>query len=82
MLAAEGPTSTWLASSVYAFYRTHVSLLLAQAGCGDRAPYLADVLMAPLAAPTFVYHRKLRGLSLEEQIEAYEDLVDATRLPR
>ncbi len=44
-------------------YRTHVALLLEQAGCGARAPYLADVLMAPLAAPTFMYHREVRGLS-------------------
>src|SRR3954451_20672941 len=75
MLAAEGPTGTWLASGVYALYRTHVSLLLEQAGCGERAAYLADVLMAPLAAPTFMYHRTIRGLSLEEQIDAFEDLV-------
>ena len=76
MLAAEGPTTTWLASSVYSLYRTHVSILLEQAGCAERAPYLADVVMAPLAAPTFAYHRKLRGLSLDEQIEAFEDLVN------
>jgi AcrR family transcriptional regulator len=76
MLSAEGPTGTWLVSGVYAMYRTHVALLLEQADCGERAPYLADVVMAPLAAPTFVYHRRVRGLSLEEQIEAFEDLVN------
>src|SRR4051812_7081 len=76
MLAAQGPTGTWLVSGPYALYRTHVELLLEQAGCGERAPYLADVLMAPLAAPTFVYHRRVRGLSLQEQIEAFEDLVN------
>ena len=31
--------------------------------------------MAPLAAPTFMYHRRVRGLSLQEQIGAFEDLV-------
>jgi AcrR family transcriptional regulator len=76
MLAAEGPTGTWLASGVYALYRTHAALLLEQAGCGERSAYLADVLMAPLAAPTFAYQRRVRGLSLEEQIEAYTDLVN------
>ena len=76
LLAAEGPTGTWLVSGVYAMYRTHVALLLEQAGCGANAAYLADVVMAPLAAPTFMYHRKARGLSLQEQIEAFEDLVN------
>src|SRR3954447_14392716 len=75
LLAAEGPTGTWLASGVYALYRTHLALLLAEAGCGARSQYLADVLMAPLAAPAFMYQRRVRGLSLEEQIEAYEDLL-------
>jgi len=74
LLAAEGPN--WLSSDVYALYRTHVALLLEQAGCADSAPYLADVLMAPLAAPTFGYQRKVRGLSLPEQVEAFEDLVN------
>jgi AcrR family transcriptional regulator len=76
MLAAEGPAGIWLVSSVYAMYRTHAALLLEQAGCGAHAPYLADIVMAPLAAPAFTYHRKVRGLSLEEQIEAFEDLVN------
>jgi len=76
MLAAEGTAGTWLSSGVYALYRTHVSLLLEQAGCGVSAPYLADVVMAPLAAPTFGYQRKVRGLSLDEQIQAFEDLVN------
>ena len=76
MLAAEGPTGTWLVSGVYALYRTHVALLLEQAGCGASATYLADVVMAPLAAPTFVYHRRVRDLTLEQQIEAFEDLVN------
>jgi AcrR family transcriptional regulator len=76
MLAAEGDAETWLVSRVYATYRTHVSLLLEQAGGGERSAYLADVVMAPLAAPTFIYHRTVRELSLEEQVEAFEDLVN------
>jgi AcrR family transcriptional regulator len=76
MLAAEGPVGTWLVSHVYAMYRTHVALLLEQSGCGEHAAYLADIVMAPLGAPAFMYHRTVRGLSLEEQIEAFEDLVN------
>ena len=72
MASAEGPS--WLVSDVYALYRTHVVLLLEES-CGEAAPYLADVLMAPLAAPTFLYHRRVRRMSVEELTAAYEDLV-------
>ena len=63
------------ASAPYAFYRTHVTLLLREAGCADRADYLADVLLAPLSSATFKYQRELRGLSVAELADAYADLV-------
>jgi AcrR family transcriptional regulator len=75
-LLASAQGGDWQTTDVYALYRTHLALLLDQAGCGTSAPYLADVLMAPLAAPTFLYQRRARGLSLAEQIQAYEDLVN------
>jgi AcrR family transcriptional regulator len=62
------------ASAPYAFYRTHVTLLLREAGCGS-AEYLADVLLAPLSSATFKYHREQRGLSVAELVDAYADLV-------
>ena len=52
-----------------------LSLLLREGGCGDSADYLSDVLMAPLAAPVFKYHRQVRGLALAELVEEYEGLV-------
>jgi AcrR family transcriptional regulator len=73
LLAAEGSETARLASNVYAMYRTHVGVLLEQAGCGERPRYLADVLMAPLGAPTFLHHRQ--GSSVKELQAAYEDLV-------
>jgi AcrR family transcriptional regulator len=73
--SAEGSHEAYLAGAPYAFYRTHVTLLLREAGCGDRADYLADVLLSPLASPTFKYHRELRGLSVDELATAYADLV-------
>jgi AcrR family transcriptional regulator len=76
ILAAEfGSPGFRLGSAPYAFYRTHITLLLREAGCGDHAEYLADVLLSPLAASTFKYHRELRRLTLEESVEAYGDLV-------
>ena len=47
----------------------------ARVAAGSSADYLADVLMAPLAAPVFKYHRQVRGLALAELIEEYEGLV-------
>jgi AcrR family transcriptional regulator len=77
LLAAEYGSAPVIrqASAPYAFYRTHLTLLLREAGCGDRAEYLADVLLAPLSSASFKYHRDLRGLSLAELSDAYGDLV-------
>jgi AcrR family transcriptional regulator len=76
LLAAEyGASLPRQAGAPYAFYRTHVTLLLRDAGCGDRADYLADVLLSPLSSATFKYHRELRGLSVDELAGAYADLV-------
>ncbi|HEY7075570.1 MAG TPA: helix-turn-helix domain-containing protein [Solirubrobacteraceae bacterium] len=76
ILAAEfGPAGFRLAHPVYAFYRTHVTVLLREAGCGDRAEYLADVLLAPLAASMFRYQRGVRGLELGRLADEYRDLV-------
>jgi AcrR family transcriptional regulator len=77
LLAAETGAAPTVrqASAPYAFYRTHVTLLLREAGCGDRADYLADVLLAPLSSATFKYQRELRGLSVAELADAYADLV-------
>ena len=51
--SAEGSLQNHLGSSPYAFYRTHIALLLREAGLGDRADFLADVVLAPLAATMF-----------------------------
>jgi AcrR family transcriptional regulator len=75
ILAAEfGSPGLRLVSPVYSGYRTHVTLLLQQAGVDGRADYLADVLLAPLSASTFRYHRDVRGLSMDELEAAYRDL--------
>jgi AcrR family transcriptional regulator len=75
ILAAEfGSPGLRLVSPVYAVYRTHVTLLLQQGGVGASADYLADVLLAPLSASTFRYHRDVRGLSMEQLEDGYQDL--------
>ena len=75
ILAAEfGSPGLRLVVPPYALYRTHVTLLLQQAGVGEDADYLADVLLAPLSAATFRYQRDVRGLSVEELGRRYEGL--------
>jgi AcrR family transcriptional regulator len=71
---AEGSREAHLASSPYAFYRTHVAMLLREAGLGDRADYLADVVLMPLSATAFTYHRGARRLSCDELADAHADL--------
>jgi AcrR family transcriptional regulator len=63
---------------VYAFYRTHVSLLLRQA-CGETPhhEYLVDSLLGPLSAEPFLYQRELRGMTVEEICGGWHTLCDA-----
>jgi AcrR family transcriptional regulator len=76
LVAAEfGSPGFRLVSPVYAFYRTHVALLLREAGLAQRAEYLSDVLLAPLAGSTFRYQRQVRGLGLGRLADDYRDLV-------
>jgi AcrR family transcriptional regulator len=76
LLAAEyGAPGFRFLGPPYAMYRAHVAILLRQAACEQRAEFLADVLLAPLAASAFRYHRTVRGFSLRELDDAYRDLV-------
>jgi AcrR family transcriptional regulator len=74
LMAAEGSYEAYLHSSPYAFYRTHVGMLLREGGLGDRADYLADVVLAPLSATAFTYLRDARQLSCSELTNAHADL--------
>ena len=58
----------------YVFYRMHVTLLLREGGLGDRADFLADVVLFPLAARAHEYFRGVRNLSPTELADAYADL--------
>jgi AcrR family transcriptional regulator len=63
---------------VYAFYQTHVSLLLRQAlGETPHHEYLVDALLGPLSAEAYLYQRNLRGMSLEEICAGWDVLCDA-----
>ena len=74
LMAAEGSYEAYLRSRPYAFYRTHIRMLLQEGGLGARADYLADVVLAPLSATAFSYHRGARQLSCGELTDAHADL--------
>jgi AcrR family transcriptional regulator len=76
--AAEGVPAGRVTHPVYAFYRIHVVMLLRQIlGEGTRTEYLADALLAPLAADPFLYQREILGMSLDEMIDGWQTLADA-----
>jgi AcrR family transcriptional regulator len=65
------------AHPVYAFYQTHVSLLLREAcGADEVNPYMVDALLAPLAAEPFLYQRDVRGMTVDEIVDGWHALCD------
>ena len=60
----------------YGVHRLHVSLLIAEADPEADAEYLADVLLAPLTAESFVHWRRIRGMPRERMQAGYDRLVD------
>jgi AcrR family transcriptional regulator len=76
LLAAElGGRWTRGEAGVYALYRTHLGMLVREASPELDDEYLAEALLAPLTAETFLYLRKGRELSLERIEAGYEQLV-------
>jgi len=60
---------------LYVFYRTHVLSLVREASPECDADYMADALLAPLAAGFHLYVTRVRELPLERVADGYEDLV-------
>jgi AcrR family transcriptional regulator len=78
ILAAEGglPEARF-GRGPFQFYLAHVLLLVREAVPPTvDAQYLADALLAPLAASFFVYQRRVRERSLVELADAYRSLVE------
>jgi AcrR family transcriptional regulator len=77
MLLAAGLGIRWerAEAGVYALYRTHLAMLVREAAPELDDEYLAEALLAPLSAETFLYLRKGRDLPLERIEAGYEQLV-------
>ncbi len=73
LLAAEGGPGVRLRSPVYGAYRTHLALLIRAGAPRADANYLADVLLASLAADMFVHQRRM-GSSLGDLKAGWSDL--------
>ena len=76
LLAAEtGGRFVRFNAGVYSLYRAHVAMLLREADPECDTDYLAEALLAPLAADIFLYMRRVRNMPLERIAEGYEQLV-------
>lgn len=76
--AAEGEKAGRFNHPVYAFHRTHVTLLLNELlDESPRTDYLVDSLLAPLSAEAFLYQHEVRGMSVEQMAEGWCALATA-----
>ena len=60
---------------VYIAYRAHVKVLLTELVGVERAPYLADVLLAALDPDLVLYQRTVHGLSTDELRDEWAQLI-------
>jgi AcrR family transcriptional regulator len=62
-------------AGVYALYRTHLAMLVREADPELDDEYVAETLLAPFTAETFLYLRRGREVPLERLAAGYEQLV-------
>src|SRR3982751_4812961 len=77
MLLAAELGARWVRgeAGVYALYRTHLAMLVREAAPELDDEFIAEALLAPFSAETFLYLRKGRELPLERLEEGYDQLV-------
>jgi AcrR family transcriptional regulator len=77
MLLAAELGARWVRgeAGVYALYRTHLAMLVREADPELDDEYVAEALLAPFMAETFLYLRKGREVALERLEAGYEQLV-------
>jgi AcrR family transcriptional regulator len=77
MLLAAELGARWVRgeAGVYALYRTHLAMLVREADPELDDEYVAEALLAPFMAETFLYLRKGREVALERLEAGYGQLV-------
>jgi AcrR family transcriptional regulator len=74
-LAAAEAAGARYRSAPFAFYRTHVSVLVREAAPDADSEYLTDVLLAALGAEHLDYLRRVREMDDERMAAGWADLV-------
>ena len=76
LLASELGAGQRYRKGPFVLYRAHLTMLVREAAPELDAGYLADVLLAPLAADFFAYQRRVRARSPAELADAYRCLAE------
>lgn len=76
LLAAETATPLARFGGAYEGYHAHLSMLIGAARPGADAQVLADLLLAPLAAPLLAYRLRSCGLTVERVKAGLDALLD------
>lgn len=74
-VAESDPPAARFASGAYGLHRAHLAALIVHARPQADAEYLADALLAPLAAVTFLHHHRDRGMSFDRIKAGLDDLL-------
>ncbi|WP_242889803.1 TetR/AcrR family transcriptional regulator [Actinomadura litoris] len=75
LMAESGPADARFRDGSYELYNRHLAMLVAAVRPGADAVYLADALLAPLAAHLYVYQRRTRGMPVERIKAGLDDLL-------
>ncbi|WP_243712772.1 TetR/AcrR family transcriptional regulator [Actinomadura sp. 6K520] len=76
LMAESDPPEARFRDGSYRLYRRHVAMLLGQIRPDADTAYLADALLAPLAANLFLHQRRTRGMGLDRVKAGLETLAE------
>ncbi|MBT2212444.1 TetR/AcrR family transcriptional regulator [Actinomadura sp. NEAU-AAG7] len=75
LMAESGPPDARFRDGSYELYNRHLAMLIRAVRPGADALYLADALLAPLAAHLYVHQRRTRGMPVERIKAGLDDLL-------
>ncbi|GAA2166379.1 TetR/AcrR family transcriptional regulator [Actinomadura napierensis] len=81
LMAESDPPDARFRDGSYGLYHRHLTMLLHEIRADADAAYLADALLAPLAANLFLHQRRMRGMPLD-RIKAGLDTLAASLTTR
>ncbi|GAA4291501.1 hypothetical protein GCM10023178_77690 [Actinomadura luteofluorescens] len=81
LMAESDPPEARFRDGSYRLYHRHLTLLLREVRPDADAAYLADALLAPLAANLFLHQRRARGMPLDRIKAGLDTLAGALVAP-